>query len=56
MVTQFSSHHGNIFAYMLLCIASLIVNVPAKQIGTNVCGKYWIVKILRNLVNDAQVA
>ena len=26
--------------YMLLCIASLIVNFPAKQIRTNVSGKY----------------
>ena len=39
---------------MLRCIASLIVNIPAKQIRTNVCGKYWIAKMLRNLVNDTQ--
>ena len=57
MVTQFSMwccHHSDFFAYMLRCIASLIVNIPAKQIRTNVCGKYWIAKILRNLVNDTQ--
>ena len=33
-------------------LASLIVNIPAKQIETNVCGKYWIAKIFRELVND----
>ena len=39
---------------MLHCIASLIVNILAKQIRTNVYGKYWIAKTLRNLVNDTQ--
>ena len=57
MVKQFSNDAVTMaifFTYILPCIASLIVNIPAKQIETNVCGKYWIAKILRNLVNDAQ--
>ena len=40
---------------MLLCTAQLIINTPAKHIGTDVCGKISDKEILANLVNDAQI-